>query len=53
MLETENVDMTVEQKRFRPNIFISGDFPPFSEDSWSHIKIGQAVFRNVRPCDRC
>ena len=52
MLEMENVDLTVEQTRFRPNIFIDGDFSPFSEDGWSHMKIGEVVFRNVRPCDR-
>jgi len=43
----------VEETRFRPNILIEGDFPPFSEDQWPHIKIGAVVFRNVRVCDRC
>ena len=43
----------VGEDRFRPNIFIDGDFPGFAEDSWSHIKIGDAVFRNVKLCTRC
>ena len=43
----------VGEGRFRPNIFIDGDFPGFAEDSWSHVKIGDAVFRNVKLCTRC
>ena len=31
--------------RFRPNIYVAGDFPPFAEDKWAFIKIGTAVFR--------
>jgi uncharacterized protein YcbX len=43
----------VAEDRFRPNIFIEGDFPAFAEDGWSHVKIGGAVFRNVKLCTRC
>jgi len=53
LLDEENVDMKVEEKRFRPNILIEGDFPEFSEDKWPTIKIGDVIFRNVRVCDRC
>ena len=45
--------LVVEHTRFRPNIFISGDFPGFAEDKWGFIKIGEAVFRNVKLCTRC
>jgi uncharacterized protein YcbX len=31
--------------RFRPNIYVAGDFPAFAEDGWAFIKIGNAVFR--------
>ena len=52
LLSEENADLQVEETRFRPNIFIEGDFPPFSEDKWPYIKIGDVIFRNVRVCDR-
>lgn len=53
LLAEEDVDLVVEEKRFRPNIFIKGEFPAFAEDSWAYIKIGEAIFRNARACDRC
>lgn len=37
---------------FRPNIVISGA-PPFAEDDWLYLRIGQAVLRKVKPCERC
>jgi len=46
-------DLQVEETRFRPNIFVSGEFEGYAEDKWSYIKIGSAVFRNVKPCSRC
>ena len=52
LLSQEDVDLEVEHTRFRPNIFIEGDFPAFSEDKWAFIKIGEVVMRNVRVCDR-
>ena len=52
MLDKEEVDLRVEETRFRPNILIEGDFPEFAEDKWPSIKIGEVVFRNVRVCDR-
>lgn len=43
----------VEMRRFRPNIMIDGDFEPWDEDEWQLIRIGSAVLRIVKPCDRC
>lgn len=43
----------VEMLRFRPNIVVSGDFAPWAEDTWRRIRIGSAVFRIVKPCERC
>ena len=34
VLKTNNVDLTVEETRFRPNIFINGSFPGFQEDKY-------------------
>lgn len=52
-LTAENLGMQVEESRYRPNIYVAGDFPPFAEDQWAFIKIGTAVFRNTSPCTRC
>ncbi|KAB2970162.1 MOSC domain-containing protein [Zoogloea sp.] len=38
--------------RFRPNLVVSGA-PPYAEDSWTRIRIGDAVLRIVKPCERC
>ncbi|WP_307828046.1 MOSC N-terminal beta barrel domain-containing protein [Nocardioides sp. SYSU D00038] len=38
--------------RFRPNVVVSGA-EPWAEDDWRRIRIGDAVFRAVKGCDRC
>lgn len=38
--------------RFRPNVVIDGSLP-WAEDGWRRIRIGAAVFRAVKGCDRC
>lgn len=38
--------------RFRPNVVVSGA-PAWAEDDWRRIRIGDAVFRAVKGCDRC
>jgi len=43
---------SVEMRRFRPNIVVSG-CEPFAEDKWQRIKIGETVLRVVKPCSRC
>jgi len=53
LLAEEDVDLVVEEKRFRPNIFIDGEFPAFAEDKWAYLKIGDVIFRNSHVCDRC
>lgn len=42
----------IPMTRFRPNIVISGA-TPWDEDRWRRIRIGDAVFRIVKPCARC
>jgi uncharacterized protein YcbX len=38
--------------RFRPNIVVSGA-EPWAEDRWKKVRIGEAIFRIVKPSDRC
>lgn len=45
-------NVRVPMNRFRPNVVIAGA-EPFAEDRWAKIRIGEAVFRVVKPCARC
>jgi uncharacterized protein len=38
--------------RFRPNVVVQGS-DPFEEDKWERIRIGETIFRVVKPCARC
>lgn len=38
--------------RFRPNVVIDGS-EPWEEDGWRRLRIGAALFRAVKGCDRC
>ena len=38
--------------RFRPNVVVAG-FPPFAEDDWSRVLLGDVAFRMQHACDRC
>ena len=42
----------IPMARFRPNLTIAGA-PPWAEDSWRRIRIGGAIFRVAKACDRC
>ncbi|CAL4079358.1 unnamed protein product [Meganyctiphanes norvegica] len=46
------VNVSISPKDFRPNIFVEGTLA-YEEDNWEYIKFGGAIFRNVKPCDRC
>ena len=39
--------------RFRPNLVVSGVDAPWAEDGWRRVRIGDALFRSVKGCDRC
>jgi uncharacterized protein YcbX len=39
-------------RRFRPNLVVEGA-TPFAEDTWKRVRIGNIVFRVVKPCERC
>jgi uncharacterized protein YcbX len=38
--------------RFRPNVVVTGG-AAWDEDGWRRIRIGEALFRVVKGCDRC
>lgn len=38
--------------RFRPNLVLDGT-APWVEDGWRRVRIGDVVFRVVKPCGRC
>ncbi len=38
--------------RFRPNVVVTG-CPPFAEDDWRQIRIGDVLFEVAKPCERC
>lgn len=46
------LDEPVGVERFRPNLFIEGP-PPFDEDDWGDIRVGECELRVVKPCPRC
>lgn len=37
---------------FRPNVVIDG-CPPWAEDTWRRVRIGNTCYRVVKPCARC
>jgi uncharacterized protein YcbX len=39
-------------RRFRPSVVVAGA-PAWDEDHWRRLRIGDAVFRAVKGCDRC
>lgn len=48
----QRLDTPVPMDRFRPNFVVEGA-PPYAEDQWKKIRIGDAFFRVVKPCARC
>ena len=46
------LDETIDMARFRPNIVIQG-IPPYAEDDWDIIEIGDCQFRVIHQCERC
>ncbi|XP_071523613.1 mitochondrial amidoxime reducing component 2-like [Panulirus ornatus] len=48
----DRLEDPVTMARFRANIIVRGA-PPFDEDDWAFVKIGQVVLRLIKPCQRC
>lgn len=55
----EEAGIPLEMERFRPNVVVAGDFPPFAEDAWGSISTGRdsegsaLTCHLVKPCTRC
>ncbi|MBA3823508.1 MAG: MOSC domain-containing protein [Ktedonobacterales bacterium] len=48
----QRLETPVPLERFRPNLVVAG-VPPFAEDAWRVLRIGEQQFQTVKPCDRC
>lgn len=52
----EDLNTRLEQKvtvlQFRPSFVVKGP-PAYAEDNWRWVKIGNTVFKYVKPCLRC
>jgi uncharacterized protein YcbX len=46
------VGSPMDMSRFRPNVVISGG-PPFGEDAFGSVRIGEVVFTGASLCSRC
>jgi uncharacterized protein YcbX len=46
------LDAALPMNRFRPNVVVTGA-DPWAEDTWRRLRIGDVVFRAVKPCGRC
>jgi uncharacterized protein len=42
----------VPMNRFRPNLVFSGG-QAYEEDTWNEFRIGESMFKGVKPCSRC
>ncbi|HKK75201.1 MAG TPA: MOSC N-terminal beta barrel domain-containing protein [Saprospiraceae bacterium] len=48
----ERLRTPITMDRFRANLIIEGT-EAWAEDSWTSFKIGEVVFRSLKPCARC
>eukprot|EP00794_Sanderia_malayensis_P015819 gene15819-17414_t len=51
-LNERHSGLQFDMKRFRPNLVVEGS-GEFSEDTWTWVKVGTAVFRCMHRCGRC
>lgn len=51
---SNRVKEKLHHKRFRPNFLIKTNGPPYDEDNWNWVKIGNdVIFQTVVPSIRC
>ncbi|KXJ77149.1 hypothetical protein RP20_CCG008237 [Aedes albopictus] len=46
------LEKPVTAVQYRPNMVVKGP-GAFEEDDWKWIKIGETIYKNVKPCTRC
>lgn len=46
-----HIDFVVKPLQFRPSIVVTGP-GAYEEDNWKWVKIGDTIFRGVKPCQR-
>lgn len=54
-LNSKIEDEIMSVERFRPSIMVEcyKDIPPFIEDYWNDIHVGDVQFYHLKPCTRC
>ena len=48
----ERLGEPTSMRRFRPNLVVEGA-PPFAEDHWWRLRIGEVEFEGAENCERC
>lgn len=48
----QRLDDPLPMDRFRPNVVVGGT-PPYQEDRWRRIRVGEVPLDVVKPCSRC
>ena len=45
----------IDRRRFRPNLHVRLDTPPFAEQDWTgrRLRVGDAELEMLEPCERC
>lgn len=46
------LEESVATGQFRMNIAVK-NASPYDEDNWDWMKVGNIIFRNIKPCTRC
>ncbi len=49
----QQLSVPVGMDRFRPNIVVSSDLPPWAELQWQQLLSSDSVINLVKPCARC
>lgn len=52
LAKSEDAEISVDMRNFRPNINVSKTLP-YDEDKWLHVRIGEVEFACFKPCTRC